>query len=168
MGLLPSQNACKPSPSRKRHKVSSRKKMCSFEQKERKKLIKELDKYVSVYVRYTNSDKQGYATCYTCGKRLPWRLVDNGHWQSRRYQKTRWDLSNMRVQCRNCNRYMGGNYQVYTPKIIKELGEEKAEEIKRLAHSGGKVTTEEMRVMLADIKKKLDKETKIRKSKGWV
>ena len=68
----------------------------------------------------------------------------------------------------NCNRYKNGNYEVYTPKMVKELGEKKAGEIKFRAHNGGKVTTVEMDEMLTELKKKWNTLVKKRKEKGWV
>ena len=110
MGLLPSKTACNPSLSVKRYKVSSRKRMSKTEASRRRKLIKELDRLTSLYIRYSYADKSGYVNCYTCGKRLPYRYVDNGHWQSRRYQQTRWDLDNCRPQCRTC---LTGDAELY-------------------------------------------------------
>lgn len=164
----PSKTASNTGLTQKRHKVSSRKKMPSYEQKERKRLIKELDKYYSIYVRYSASDKNGYTTCYTSGIKLPWRQLDAGHWQSRRYQQTRWDLDNIRPQSRFDNRNLGGNYKVYTPKLTAELGITKVEEIKFKAHNGGKMTTMDMEEKLMEIKKKLNDLIKERKAKGWV
>ena len=66
---------------------------------DRRKLIKRLDTLVSQYVRYKDSDRYGKVSCYTCGARYHWKDVDCGHFISRKYQGTRWDLQNLRVQC---------------------------------------------------------------------
>ena len=65
----------------------------------RKTLIYKLDLVVSRYARQLYADKNGICTCYTCGKRIPWKAGDIGHCISRRYINTRFDLDNLRFQC---------------------------------------------------------------------
>lgn len=115
---------------------------------ERKTLIEDLDRVVSKYVRQYHADKNGICTCYTCGKRLPWKAMDCGHCISRRYMATRFLLDNLRPQCQTCNRLMHGNYKVYYPKLQKELGDKRYEEIWQMSKSGYKISTPELREML--------------------
>ena len=68
----------------------------------RKRLILELDKYCSLCVRIAAADKNGIATCYCCGRRLPWKCMHNGHFKSRQFQGTRFDFENMRCCCEYC------------------------------------------------------------------
>ena len=68
----------------------------------RKRLILELDKYCSLCVRIAAADKNGIATCYCCGRRLPWKCMHNGHFKSRQFQGTRFDFENMRCCCETC------------------------------------------------------------------
>lgn len=95
----------------------------------RKKVISELDKITSEYVRKSRADKSGLVYCYTCGVRLPWQEMDCGHYRSRRFIQTRFDLDNLRPQCKLCNRYKHGNLEIYRQKLVRELGEEKVREI---------------------------------------
>lgn len=102
----------------------------TFTQKDaRKDLIYKLDLVVSKYVRQYYADKNGICTCYTCGRRLPWKGMDCGHCISRRYISTRFELDNLRVQCQQCNRTLHGNYESYYPKLKKELGEKRFNEL---------------------------------------
>lgn len=94
-----------------------------------KRLIHELDKVTSEYVRKSRADKNGLAYCYTCGARLPWRQLDCGHFRSRRFIQTRFDLDNLRPQCQACNRYKHGNLEIYRQKLVRELGENKVIEL---------------------------------------
>ena len=124
-------------------------------QTDRRRLILELDKYYSWYVRVNASDKNGMASCYTCGKRLPWKCLDNGHLISRRFIGTRFDLDDMRPQCQNCNRVLYGNLAYYREKLIKEIGEERVNALDQKKNN--KITTPELEQMLEDIKMKFKK-----------
>lgn len=97
----------------------------------RKNLISELDRVTSELVRRQASDSRGFAYCFTCGVRKPWQELDCGHYRSRRYIQTRFDLDNLRPQCKSCNRYQHGNLSAYREKLVRELGELKVQEIER-------------------------------------
>jgi hypothetical protein len=76
----------------------------------RKGLIKKLDKVFSEYIRQRFA-KDGWVQCVTCGTRKHWKEVDAGHFVSRRHYSTRWDPSNVHVQCKKCNIFGNGeNY----------------------------------------------------------
>lgn len=125
----------------------------TFTQKDaRKDLIYKLDLVVSKYVRQYYADKNGVCTCYTCGKRLPWKGMDCGHCISRRYISTRFELDNLRVQCQQCNRTLHGNYESYYPKLRKELGEKRFNELWQIAKSGDRISTPELEAMLEKYK----------------
>lgn len=144
--------------------VSPRKKT---EQNKRKKLIKELDKYTSILVRLGAADKNGITTCYTSGERVYWRQLDAGHYISRRFMRTRWDLKNIRPQSVKDNRYLGGNYKVYEKKIKAELGEDEVLKLWDKAYSGKKIPTYELEEMLVEIKQKYKELIRERKEKGY-
>ena len=137
------------------------------EQTERRRLIRNLDKYCSWYVRLNEADKDGFITCITCGKKVYWKQADNCHWLSRRYQKTRWDLRDVHAGCRECNRAKNGNYDSYNKVMKKLLGEDGCAELEQLAHSGRKISTVELNAMLLDYKAKVKNLLKERKEKGW-
>jgi len=73
----------------------------------RSKLVKKLDAVFSQYIRLKNS-VDGYATCFTCGKKDHWKKLQNGHFQSRKHYATRWDEQNCQVQCAGCNVFRYG------------------------------------------------------------
>lgn len=121
----------------------------------RKDLIYKLDLVVSKYVRQYYADKNGICTCYTCGKRLPWKGMDCGHCISRRFTNTRFELDNLRCQCQFCNRNLHGNYEVYYPKLRKELGQQRFDELWQMARGGDKISTVELEVLLNKYKNML-------------
>lgn len=111
---------------------------------ERKLLVQRLDRLASLYVRRKNSHC-GKAQCYTCGKVDNWKNMDCGHSVPRRYIGTRWDLDGLRVQCVECNRYKRGNYQVFYPKLRRELGDIRYDELWMKARTISKIQVIELR-----------------------
>lgn len=83
-------------------KVNKHDKVLVNQTLDRKRLIMELDRYCSLIVRIGASNKYGICSCYTCGKRVPFKLGDNGHYRSRQAMQTRWDFQNCHFQCTTC------------------------------------------------------------------
>lgn len=81
--------------------------------KSKKKLVEELDKVFSIFIRCR--DKR----CYTCGSI---EKLQCGHYMSRRHYSTRWDENNCYAQCMRCNVLLHGNYPVFARKLIEEKG----------------------------------------------
>lgn len=153
----------KPKPIPKARKT----KIKTTSDSERRKLIKDLDKYYSLYIRWKYADKNGYDTCYTCGRKLLVPEAQCGHYVSRRWLGTRWEEQNMRPQCQVCNMYKNGNYKVYEPKMKKELGIDEVQKLWDKAYSGKKLTTYELGEMLTEVKNKYKALVADRQSKGW-
>lgn len=61
--------------------------------------------------------------CYTCGKKAPWKEMQNGHFVSRAQLATRFSEDNCRVQCVGCNVFGGGRTSIFAEKLEEELGE---------------------------------------------
>ena len=51
----------------------------------RSKIVKKLDAVFSQYIRLSNTDKHGYCTCVTCGKKYFWKQIQAGHFMSRKH-----------------------------------------------------------------------------------
>ena len=124
---------------------------------ERKQLIKKLDQVVSEVIRRAYS-KNGIATCYTCGEQAPWKEMDCGHYIKRRFLNTRWEVSNLRTQCKKCNQALNGNYEIYTRNLIREKGPDEPDRLWKLARENKKLSNVELEELLAEwksIKKRL-------------
>lgn len=136
-------------------KTPKRDKVLSKQGITRKRLIVELDTYVSKIVRIGASDKFGVASCFTCGRRLPYKMLDCGHYKSRQYVGTRFDFDNVRPQCQNCNRVLHGNIKKYEPLLLREIGEERmnALEMKKTQ----KISTPDLEELLVKMKQKYKK-----------
>ncbi len=104
-------------------------------------LVKKLDKVFSEYIRRRNGEM---ATCVTCGKVAHWKETQAGHFMSRRHRATRWHEDNVQVQCVKCN--MFGQGEQY--KFGLWLGEEKSEEMIKLANTTVKMKDFEIQEMI--------------------
>lgn len=142
---MPVKRISSPLEATKRKKTI---KLSSQKENHRKTLVKRLDKLTSEYVRRSFANKQGIVLCYTCGSPFHWKNLDCGHFIKRRYLNTRWELQNLRPQCRTCNRTLGGNYEVYNRKMIRELGEDGVQKLWDKAYSDRKIPTVELELMI--------------------
>lgn len=97
-------------------------------------LKKELDKLFSIYIRQKYADNNGNVACYTCGKVMHWKQIQNGHFVSRQYLATRWHEDNCRPQCWGCNGFGGGKPLDFEERLKKELGDEYVEKMKASRH----------------------------------
>jgi hypothetical protein len=65
------------------------------------------DYLFSRIARFSRADKFGMVDCATCGRRMHWTKVDAGHYMSRVFRATRYDLNNVWPQCKPCNSGFG-------------------------------------------------------------
>lgn len=138
-------------------KVSKPKKAISrvsSDSKRRRELIKQLDMICSLIVRKGSADKNGNVTCYICGARGHWKNFDCGHYCKRGYMHTRWDLDDLRCCCVVCNRVLNGNYELYTKKLVEEIGESGVQKLWDKAYKTDKITTVELEEKLKKLKVK--------------
>lgn len=97
------------------------------------KLKKKADCTFSRYIRLKNS-VAGYCTCVTCGKRLPIKNMQNGHYIPRNILATRFLEDNCHPQCVGCNVFKKGNLGEYALYILKNYGEEKLDFLHQMKH----------------------------------
>jgi hypothetical protein len=83
-----------------------------------------------------------------------WSKMDCGHFISRSNMYLRWDLRNLRPQCKNCNQYKSGNLDKFAenlelemPGIVSSLMED--------SKIVQKWTKDELKQMLIDIYAKI-------------
>ena len=125
-------------------------KLLSSQTLNRKRLIMELDKYCSLIVRISASNQFGILSCYTCGKRIPWKCSDCSHLISRQWLGTRFDFDNMRPCCQFCNRTLHGNLKIYRQNLTREIGEDRVNRLNLKKSS--KLSTIQLEEILENIK----------------
>jgi len=138
--------------SRDLHKTQS--KSGNYFNAEKAFLIKDLDIAFSQYVRKKEADKYGVTKCFTCAQMSDWKIMDCGHFVSRVNLFLRWDLRNLRPQCKTCNQYNQGelgmfavNLELEHPGVVMDL----LEDSKKVC----KWSRDELKQMLIAIRAKL-------------
>ncbi len=94
-----------------------------------KQLVKELDRWFSLFIRLRKADENGMVKCFTSGKIMHWKQSQAGHFASRRFYATRWDEINTQVQSVAENIFNQGNQHVFGKNIDIEYGEGTAEKL---------------------------------------
>jgi hypothetical protein len=82
-------------------------------------------KAFSLYIRTRDNGKG----CYTCGKSLDIKSASAGHGIGGRNGAVLFDERIVKSQCSGCNIWGRGQYQVFTRKLIAELGLDLYDEI---------------------------------------
>lgn len=126
------------------------------------------DNYFSRYIRLLFS-VNGKCTCYTCGTILPIKEVDNGHYQKRGHQATRYHEDNCRPQCKTCNgdTKHNGKQDEFRVNLVNEIGEERVHEVERLSKTVFKVNAKYFREVADEYRIKLNELQKKLKVKYW-
>lgn len=86
-------------------------------------------KQFSLWVRMKDCDHDGLVNCYTCGNKKVFELLHAGHGIGGRNNAILFEERVVRPQCVGCNLYGRGQYQIFTRKLIDELGLEVYDEI---------------------------------------
>lgn len=110
-------------------------------------------KLMSEWVRRSGADWRGMNICYTCGMFHPWKELHAGHYQ---HGKLDFDERNLKPQCAACNTYHGGRLDEYTLRLIRENGLEWVERLKRDAAQHGGYSLNEIKIIHAELKDKLE------------
>jgi|SRR6185295_1929383 len=80
--------------------------------------------WFSRFIRLRDSDENGIATCFTCGRRLKWDAgIQAGHFIGRREQSTKFDEKNVHAQCVTCNHFNAGMQFEYSLQLDRKYGE---------------------------------------------
>ena len=85
-------------------------------------------KEFSLYIR-TKDSINGFNNCYTCGKNKSIKELSAGHGIGGRNNAVLFDERIVKPQCAGCNIWGRGQYQVFTRKLIAELGLDEYDEI---------------------------------------
>tara|TARA_R110002012_G_scaffold228558_1_gene400949 strand:+ start:2588 stop:2980 length:393 start_codon:yes stop_codon:yes gene_type:complete len=100
-----------------------------MKKKSRKNIVKRLDTVFSLYIRLREANNE-IVECYTCGKISHYKKgMQCGHFQSRKFYATRWDVDNARNQCYACNVMKYGEQYKFGLKLDKECGKGTAERL---------------------------------------
>lgn len=71
----------------------------------------------------------GTAVCYTCGSLRRWEEMDAGHGIPGRNNAVLFMEEVVKPQCQQCNRFKHGRLEIFTVKLIDELGRQKYDKL---------------------------------------
>lgn len=77
--------------------------------------------WFSRYIRLRDSNEDGYANCFTCGRLMFWNKFDCGHGLGRQHLGIKYHEKNNHAQCGNCN-LDGGRQDVYKEEVNRRYG----------------------------------------------
>ena len=117
----------------------------------RSKLVKKLDKLFSLYIRNRYS-KNSKAKCFTCGKVDDIKGLHAGHFMSRKHYSTRWDETNVQVQCPKCNLFGQGEQYTFSKNLDKKYGKGTADKLHRKARKVVKLSTNDLKELIEKYK----------------
>lgn len=117
-------------------------------------LKKEADKAFSRYIRYRDGKRGPWGhwqvECITCGVWRPYKVMQNGHFMSRRFNVLRYDEENCNAQCYSCNVMQSGAQYAYGKAIDAKYGDGTAEKLHKMSKQTHEFTKEELLEIIHD------------------
>lgn len=123
------------------------------------KLIKELDKVFSIYIRRKDANEHGLVKCFTCGKYNHWQKEGNihcGHYISRVHMGTRWEEKNCKPQCYVCNMFKQGMGDVFGLKLVEMYGADVLKLLAAKKNNTVKLMPFELQFMIDEYQEKIN------------
>jgi len=124
--------------------------------KTRTKVVKELDRVFSLYIRQRHANLDGFVECVTCGAVKHWKDMDAGHFQSRRKYSTRWDEQNVFPQDKRCNIFNQGEQFIFGKRLDEMFGNGTADKIIQRSNQTIKFSTQELEEKIEYYKLKIN------------
>lgn len=106
------------------------------------KLKKQADKVFSIYIRLRDG-----GVCITCPEGIGNQA---GHFQSRRFNSTRYDQENVNGQCSACNVFRHGEQYKYALAVDLKFGDGTAEKLSKKSLEYHKFTTQELQAIIQE------------------
>lgn len=139
--------------------------MIKTQKKPKRKTISQLKKdfwkVFSLYIRMRDALKTtgdiNNGKCITCGRLVPIKKADAGHFISRRYNGTLFDETNVHLQCKKCNAFGGILIEKeYRKQIVKKYGEGYDIQLEERAMEIKKFTPSELETLIDTYKSKIE------------
>jgi len=86
--------------------------------------------------------------CVTCNTLKHWKEVDAGHFCSRKHYSTRWNSTNVQVQCKSCNGFKAGENYLFGKYLDATHGIGTADELINLSRQIKKFTNPDLLEMI--------------------
>lgn len=108
-----------------------------------------LDKWFSYFIRFRDSDENGYITCYCCGKKVFWKDANNMHYIPRQHLSLRYSETNCHAGCVKCNHFDNGNIEQYIIHLKKDYGDDINERLVLAKNQKTKISEVEYKTLIA-------------------
>lgn len=95
-------------------------------------LKKLAEKHFNTFIRYRDTDANGYGKCISSGQNLivPSRNSHAGHFYSGgKYPELKFNEDNVHLQGKSDNYFNGGNENEYRRNLIKKIGQERLDQL---------------------------------------
>jgi hypothetical protein len=112
-------------------------------------------KAFSLWVRMKSKGYGEHVPCYTCGNLKLRKEINAGHGIGGRNNAILFEERVVRPQCVGCNLYGRGQYQIFTRKLIDELGLDTYDQIVSKARIPVKYTIADYETIEAKYKQKV-------------
>jgi hypothetical protein len=86
--------------------------------------------------RWQCADGRGYVRCVSCGKLIPAKQAQGGHYESRADRVTELEPDNVWPQCPRCNGPLSGNLVAYRDGLLHLIGGGRLGRIEDMAMAG--------------------------------
>jgi len=123
--------------------------------KSRKSLIKKADTVFSLWIRQRHA-KNEMSECVTCGKVDHFKKLQAGHFMSRKFYSTRWDETNVQVQCAGCNVFRYGEQYKFSIWLESNIGQGTSEDLSLKSKQLCKLANFELEEIIEKFQNKLD------------
>lgn len=123
----------------------------------KKKLGAKLDKLAKVFVYLRDTDENGFGPCCTCGETIYWPDSTShcGHFQTRHHHGSRWEETNIHLQCQSCNSYYEGETAEYAKFIRDKYGQAEIDHLTDIKRE--EITIEDRLVLVEQFTEKIAK-----------
>lgn len=107
-----------------------------------------LDIVFSVYIRLRDAMDGGRTRCISCGRVLPFEMMQCGHYFGRSNMATRWDEQNCSSECSVCNCSDANHLEGYTAHLKQKIGDKAYDDLCARARGARKWSGDELREMI--------------------
>lgn len=125
--------------------------------RKRSSIVKELDKWFSLFIRLRHADEREFAKCITCNKVAHYKELQCGHFMSRKHYATRWDEVNCQVQCSGCNVFRYGEQYKFSKWLDENYKEGTSEALHIKSNEVLKLSDSELLDKIQYYKEKVSK-----------
>jgi hypothetical protein len=122
----------------------------------KKKVWKLFSEYIRLRGCIESTGLKDYGNCFTCGRIVPRKLLQAGHFISGRHNANLFSEKGVQIQCYNCNINLKGNTLEYRRRLIKKYGIGIDEELEKIDREIKKFTIPDLLELEIELKKKLE------------